>query len=436
MTMARVAAAYNRGRLPVHVSLNDTVMCRNFPFSSAADRISAKLTPKWSGPWRISSFLTLVSVLLELVEDEIQSRRAHGDLVYALDLTLTASPPFLSSCVRSIGLLLKFFFRRLGKKWTDVFIVKPDVFNVVPEDSNQRTRRDWKSVHTDNHTPPDDSNQLTRREWKSVHVQTDNRTPPEDSNQRTRRDWKFVHVETDNHTPPDDTNQLTRMDWKSLYTDLLEPEVVLKEEKDFDYYQECCIPLVLPLAKKECYIPDENDESKFHCTYPITDLLEPEIVLKEEKNFDHHQECCIPLVLPLAKKECYVTRRDAAGLVCPIVDDEILEVVIPRLPPSPSWNSSSLLSSRQKLLLSMLLSLFTRHALVLLPGLTGSMLMLLVAARITSTPPRSRICLDLSRPDIVPALTCSVALHTTVLMVHGTTDPEDLLSTMFVVQLL
>nr|CAD7434506.1 unnamed protein product [Timema monikensis] len=36
-------------------------------------------------------------------------------------------------------------------------------------------------------------------------------------------------------------------------TDLLEPEVVLKEEKDSDYYQECCIPLVLPLSKKECY---------------------------------------------------------------------------------------------------------------------------------------------------------------------------------------
>nr|CAD7568610.1 unnamed protein product [Timema californicum] len=71
------AAAYNRGRLPVNGSVIDTVMCRNFQLSSSTDRISAKLTPKGSGPWIIRSFLTPASVLLELVEDEQQSRRAH-----------------------------------------------------------------------------------------------------------------------------------------------------------------------------------------------------------------------------------------------------------------------------------------------------------------------------------------------------------------------
>nr|CAD7262586.1 unnamed protein product [Timema shepardi] len=74
----QVTTAYNRGRLSVNVSVNDTVMCRTFPLSSAADRISAKLNPRWSGPWRISSFLTPVSVHLKLVEDEQQSRRSHS----------------------------------------------------------------------------------------------------------------------------------------------------------------------------------------------------------------------------------------------------------------------------------------------------------------------------------------------------------------------
>nr|CAD7416592.1 unnamed protein product [Timema cristinae] len=83
----RVAAAYNRGQLPVNVSVNDTVMCRTFPLSSAAyrisakltPRISAKLTPRWSSPWRISSFLTPVFVHLKLVEAEQQSHRAHSN---------------------------------------------------------------------------------------------------------------------------------------------------------------------------------------------------------------------------------------------------------------------------------------------------------------------------------------------------------------------
>nr|CAD7421544.1 unnamed protein product [Timema poppensis] len=52
-------------------------MCRTFPLSSAVDRTSDKLTPKWNGPWKMTSFLTPVSVLLELVEDQPQSGQAH-----------------------------------------------------------------------------------------------------------------------------------------------------------------------------------------------------------------------------------------------------------------------------------------------------------------------------------------------------------------------
>nr|CAD7573837.1 unnamed protein product [Timema californicum] len=44
----------------------------------------------------------------------------------------------------------------------------------------------------------------------------------------------------------------------------------------------------------------------------------------------------------------YTSRRGVAGLVRPIVDDEILEWVVCRLTPSPSWNFSLPLSSGQK----------------------------------------------------------------------------------------
>nr|CAD7460064.1 unnamed protein product [Timema tahoe] len=74
---ARVAAAYNRGRKPTNVLINDRVFCRDFPLSSGADRISAKLSPKWNGPWLVKAFLTPVTVLLEHCENEDRTRRAH-----------------------------------------------------------------------------------------------------------------------------------------------------------------------------------------------------------------------------------------------------------------------------------------------------------------------------------------------------------------------
>ncbi|CAG2055208.1 unnamed protein product [Timema podura] len=50
----------------------------------------------------------------------------------------------------------------------------------------------------------------------------------------------------------------------------------------------------------------------------------------------------------LTQEQIQCTRRDVAGLVRPIGDDEISKWVIPRLAPSSSWNSSSSLSSGQK----------------------------------------------------------------------------------------
>nr|CAD7407723.1 unnamed protein product [Timema poppensis] len=42
----------------------DSVLCKLYPQSSTADKISAKLSPKWSGPWRVERFLTPVTLLL------------------------------------------------------------------------------------------------------------------------------------------------------------------------------------------------------------------------------------------------------------------------------------------------------------------------------------------------------------------------------------
>nr|CAD7410860.1 unnamed protein product [Timema poppensis] len=55
-----------------------------------------------------------------------------------------------------------------------------------------------------------------------------------------------------------------------------------------------------------------------------------------------------PLLLSTTSNSIvYTSRCGAAGLIRPISDYEILEWVVPRFLPTPSWNSSSPLSSRQ-----------------------------------------------------------------------------------------
>nr|CAD7203382.1 unnamed protein product [Timema douglasi] len=73
----RVAASYNKGRIPVPFVIGNTVLCKEFPQSSAIERISAKLCEKWSGPRLIDECLTPVTVRLSDKEDKNVFRRTH-----------------------------------------------------------------------------------------------------------------------------------------------------------------------------------------------------------------------------------------------------------------------------------------------------------------------------------------------------------------------
>nr|CAD7428634.1 unnamed protein product [Timema monikensis] len=82
----RVASTYNRSCSPVHVSVNDKVFSRNFPLSSAADRISVNLSPRWGGSWLVWTFSTPVNVLLQHSENTDQTRRAHVRLLKKVEM--------------------------------------------------------------------------------------------------------------------------------------------------------------------------------------------------------------------------------------------------------------------------------------------------------------------------------------------------------------
>nr|CAD7410564.1 unnamed protein product [Timema cristinae] len=69
----KVANRYNRGRVPVSVTVGDSVLCKCYPQSSAVDKISAKLSPKWSGPWRVERFLTPDELARKAVEAIIKT---------------------------------------------------------------------------------------------------------------------------------------------------------------------------------------------------------------------------------------------------------------------------------------------------------------------------------------------------------------------------
>ncbi|CAG2062537.1 unnamed protein product [Timema podura] len=76
-TQRRVAAAHNRGILPVPSIVGDHVLCKEFPLSSAVDKRSAKLCSKWGGPWQIEKILTSITALLVNIDDATINRHAH-----------------------------------------------------------------------------------------------------------------------------------------------------------------------------------------------------------------------------------------------------------------------------------------------------------------------------------------------------------------------
>nr|CAD7406579.1 unnamed protein product [Timema cristinae] len=70
----RIAEIYNRGRVSVNIVVGDPEFPSELP---AFDKISAKLSPRWSGPWSVESFLTPVSERIKKQTDPTETRRAH-----------------------------------------------------------------------------------------------------------------------------------------------------------------------------------------------------------------------------------------------------------------------------------------------------------------------------------------------------------------------
>jgi hypothetical protein len=54
-----VANRYNQGRIPQPLKVEDLAYCKNHPLSHAARKVSAKLFPRWRGPFLIDSFYPL-----------------------------------------------------------------------------------------------------------------------------------------------------------------------------------------------------------------------------------------------------------------------------------------------------------------------------------------------------------------------------------------
>lgn len=68
---------YNQGRVPNPFQVGELVFCRTHPLSSAVEKRAAKLCYRWSGPHRISKFLSPVSVSLVDPNSGTFIRRAH-----------------------------------------------------------------------------------------------------------------------------------------------------------------------------------------------------------------------------------------------------------------------------------------------------------------------------------------------------------------------
>lgn len=83
----RSARYYNRNRQPSPFKVDDWVLLRSHPVSSAVARTSAKLSERWNGPYVILKFLTPVTVLLRLPLGTVSVRQAH----------ITQLKPFVSS---------------------------------------------------------------------------------------------------------------------------------------------------------------------------------------------------------------------------------------------------------------------------------------------------------------------------------------------------
>jgi hypothetical protein len=72
-----VEVKYNRERKPCPFRVGDLVWLRTHPVSRAGTQVTAKLSSRWRGPFKIQSFLTPVTVELGDPESEKYVSRAH-----------------------------------------------------------------------------------------------------------------------------------------------------------------------------------------------------------------------------------------------------------------------------------------------------------------------------------------------------------------------
>jgi transposase InsO family protein len=74
----RVGDRYNRERLPQPFKAGHHVYLLNHPVSDASRRVSAKLSPRWRGPFEIHAFLTPVTVRLVQLRNKHFVTKAHA----------------------------------------------------------------------------------------------------------------------------------------------------------------------------------------------------------------------------------------------------------------------------------------------------------------------------------------------------------------------
>jgi hypothetical protein len=81
MKSHKLAKRYNRKRKPVPFKVGDFVYYRNHPVSHAGRKETAKLQHRWKGPFKVSKFLTPVTVrLVDTVSGHVVTR-AHVSLL-------------------------------------------------------------------------------------------------------------------------------------------------------------------------------------------------------------------------------------------------------------------------------------------------------------------------------------------------------------------
>jgi len=77
----KLAKRYNSNRQPVPFKVGDWVYYKNHPVSHAGRRVTAKLQHRWKGPFKVSKFLTPVTVrLVEPMSGQVVTR-AHVSLL-------------------------------------------------------------------------------------------------------------------------------------------------------------------------------------------------------------------------------------------------------------------------------------------------------------------------------------------------------------------